>query len=49
VADGEAYCVLRDGGRGVDVFRQAIPLGPVSRRNLGAFARTLGDGIFIED
>lgn len=48
LANREAYCVLRDGGRGVDVFRQSIPLESVSPRDLSAFARTLGDGLFIE-
>jgi tetratricopeptide (TPR) repeat protein len=45
-ADGEARCVLHDGGRGVDVFRQSIPLKQASSRDLSTFARTLGDGIF---
>ncbi|MDR1902897.1 MAG: hypothetical protein LBQ88_11520, partial [Treponema sp.] len=46
---GEARCVLYDGGRGVDVFRQSIPLESLSRRDLSAFARTLGNGIFVEE
>jgi hypothetical protein len=48
VANGEAHCVLRDRGRGIEVFRQTIPLKSSSRRDLAAFARILGDGLFIE-
>jgi tetratricopeptide (TPR) repeat protein len=45
----EALCILHDGGRGVETFRRSIPLGSASRRDMAAFARTLGDGLFIED
>ncbi|MDR0759988.1 MAG: hypothetical protein LBF74_07755 [Treponema sp.] len=47
LADGQAQCVLHDKGRGVDVFRRSIPLKSASSQDLAAFARTLGDGIFI--
>jgi tetratricopeptide (TPR) repeat protein len=49
LVNGEAHCVLRDGGRGIEIFRQSIPLEPASRQALAAFARTLGDGLFIEE
>jgi transglutaminase-like putative cysteine protease len=49
VAGGEAYCVLYDGGRGVNVFRRTIPLRSASRRDLGAFAHVLGNLIFIQE
>jgi hypothetical protein len=48
VAGGEARCVLHDGGRGTDVFRQTIPLKSTSHRDLGVFAQSLGNLIFIE-
>jgi transglutaminase-like putative cysteine protease/tetratricopeptide (TPR) repeat protein len=48
VTGGEVRCVLHDGGRGIDVFRQTIPLASSSRRDLSAFARILGDLVFIE-
>jgi transglutaminase-like putative cysteine protease/tetratricopeptide (TPR) repeat protein len=47
VTGGEARCILHDGGRGIDVFRQTIPLASSSRRDLSAFARVLGDLVFI--
>jgi tetratricopeptide (TPR) repeat protein len=49
VAAGEAHCILHDGGRGVDVFRESIPLESVSPRDLAGFARILGDGLFTEE
>ncbi|MDR2246557.1 MAG: hypothetical protein LBE17_07830 [Treponema sp.] len=49
LADGQAQCALHDTPRGVDVFRRTIPLPSASRRNMVAFARALGDGIFIRE
>jgi hypothetical protein len=49
VTGGEARCILHDGGRGIDVFRQTIPLASSSRWDLSTFARILGDLVFIEE
>jgi hypothetical protein len=47
VAGGKALCVLRDRGRGLDLFSESLPLGSVSPAELSAFARTLGERIFV--
>jgi hypothetical protein len=49
VSGGGALCELYDGGRGVNVFRRSIPLGSLSGTDISAFARILGDGIFVVD
>jgi hypothetical protein len=46
---GEARCVLHDGGRGIDVFRETIPLESSSRQDLSVFAQALGDLMFVEE
>jgi hypothetical protein len=49
VAGGEARCELYDGGRGTAVLRRSIPLVSVSAPDIAAFAKTLGDLVFIEE
>ncbi|GHT95282.1 hypothetical protein FACS1894141_3600 [Spirochaetia bacterium] len=49
IAGGNALCELYDGGRGVNLFRRSIPLGSLSGTDISAFARALGDGIFVVD
>jgi hypothetical protein len=48
-ARGEVLCELYDGGRGTAVLRRSIPLASVSAPDIAAFAKTLGDAVFIEE
>ncbi|GHV92153.1 transglutaminase [Spirochaetia bacterium] len=53
-ARGEAggwniLCELYDGGRGTTVLRRSIPLASASRKDISAFARALGDAVFVEN
>jgi hypothetical protein len=47
VSGGEALCELYDRGRGINFFREFIPLPSLDSAVLSAFAATLGDAVFI--
>jgi hypothetical protein len=42
-----ASCEVYDGGRGTTVVRRSIPLAAFTREDLSAFAKILGDAIFV--
>jgi tetratricopeptide (TPR) repeat protein len=44
-----ALCELYDAGRGVILFRRAISLPSLSGADISAFARELGDALFVEN
>jgi hypothetical protein len=46
---GEVFCELYDGGRGTAVVRRNIPLASISAPDIAAFAKILGDAVFIEE
>jgi hypothetical protein len=49
VTGGEAFCELYDGGRGAAVLHRSIPLASLSAPDIAAFAKVLGDAVFIEE
>jgi hypothetical protein len=49
VADGEVRCELYDGGRGTSVLHRNIPLASISAPDIAAFAKILGDAVFVEE